>query len=49
MSISSVWIAIIPIMLAYLFPRVDKSNRLLCAMCFILSEIIYVFVLLMNR
>ena len=36
-------ISIIPIMLAYLFPRVDKSNRLLCAMCFILSEVIYVF------
>lgn len=49
MSTSIVWLAIIPIMLGYLFPRVDKSNRLLCAMCFILSEVIYVFALLMNR
>lgn len=49
MSTFNVWLAIIPIMLGYLFPRVDKSNRALCAICFILSEVIYVFSLLMNR
>lgn len=49
MGISIVWLAIIPIMLAYLLPRVDKYNRALCAIIFILSEAIYVFALLMNR